>query len=148
MLISGLIAVFLLMLFTPAIAESETKQSTAESTKTRKVDKNRMKRMGKLNLTDEQEKKISAIKTEFSFKMEDIKFEMQKKRFELAEELRKDEPDQKNIDRIIDELSQIQKKRHTLIVGEFMSVRKILTPEQNRFFVRRFVQMMMKSKHY
>lgn len=98
-----------------------------------------------LRLTGDQKKKMQEIRFKYSAKMEDITFSLQRKRFELAEILRQNDPDRKKIDAKVDQLMNLEKQRHRLILDEYFEIRKILNKRQNSFFLRRIIRAMMKQ---
>lgn len=100
----------------------------------------------RFSLNMEQRKKMRQIRQKYEGAMEDLGFDLQRKRFEVADMLRLPEPNREQIDKKIDELLALERKRHKLILDEYFEVRKILTPEQNRFFLRRIVRAMLEEK--
>ncbi len=99
-----------------------------------------------LRLTDEQRDKVQAIRMRFEEKMEDVRFELRKQRFELAYLLRQGEEDRNKIDAKIDEILVLEKKRHKMILDEYFEMKKILTPQQNRIFLRHMIRAMMRER--
>jgi Spy/CpxP family protein refolding chaperone len=95
-----------------------------------------------LKLTDEQQQKLKDIHQQCSNQLEDIQIGNMRRKLELAEEMRKDEPDRKKIDEILMGISQLELKKQKTIMDEFFAIRNILSPDQRTFFTRRFIRQM------
>lgn len=95
-----------------------------------------------LKLTQEQKSKMQEIHQGYSDQIEDIQLGIMKKRLELAEELKKDEPDRKKIEAIITGMLQLEEKKQRIIIDEFFAIRNLLTPDQRKIYVRRFIRQM------
>lgn len=90
--------------------------------------------------TPDQLEKLKAIKMKFDDKREGLMIKVQIKKLELAELLRQDEPDQKKIEAKLDEINAIEGQLHKTMIAEYFEIRKVLTPQQRRFFVRKIIR--------
>lgn len=98
------------------------------------------KAKGGPGLTPEQMEKLKAIHMKFDDKREGLMIKVQIKKLELAELLRQDEPDQKKIEVKLDEINAIEGQLHKTMIAEYFEIRKILTPEQKKFFVKKIIR--------
>lgn len=105
------------------------------------------RRMGKItDLTDEQKEQIKEIKKKYSLKIDNLKFEIKKKRFDMAEELRKENPDRNKLDNLIDQIVENQRKLQKLILDEYFEIRQILNPSQRKFYNHLIIRMLLKGR--
>jgi Spy/CpxP family protein refolding chaperone len=98
-----------------------------------------------LQLSPEQKEKIQAIRNKYSGLLDDVVIEIRKARLEMVTEMKKDNPDRAQIETKLKKVMTLQEKRHQIILDEYFEIRSVLTPEQNRFFVRRFIRSMMRE---
>jgi Spy/CpxP family protein refolding chaperone len=84
------------------------------------------------DLTSEQQKQMSALRTEFFKKQETLRSEMAKKRIEMMEMASKENPDEQSIDKKKQEIWALQDSMRN--EGRAMStkLRALLTPEQKQ----------------
>ncbi|MCD4785469.1 MAG: periplasmic heavy metal sensor [Candidatus Eremiobacteraeota bacterium] len=137
------VMIFIFSLITCLFAQAQDK-STAESKKKavrkKRTGENRMK------FTDEQKEKLKKIKQKYGDNLEDLQFKTMKKRIELVEEIRKENPDRKKVDKIVQGIVQIEARKQKIIINQFFEIRKILNPDQRKMYVRRFVRQLLKMK--
>lgn len=134
-----LLAAFLIPVFGMALAQEKKPVAKAD-------DKKRDDFNNRLQLNEEQKAKMKEIHDKFGEYLEDIKFALGKKRFELADELRKDDPDRKKIDALVQDISTLETKRQKLFIDEFFEIRAALNAEQKKFYIRRFIRQMMRVR--
>jgi len=116
----------------------------AESKK-KKV-RQKSKHQDRMKFTEDQKQKLKSIKQKYGNKLEDLHFKTLKKRIELVEEIRKDNPDRKKVDKIVGELINIGTQKQKIIIDEFFEIRNILTPEQKKMYVRRFTRQLLRMQ--
>ncbi|MCE1246673.1 MAG: periplasmic heavy metal sensor [Firmicutes bacterium] len=95
-----------------------------------------------LKLTDDQQQKLKEVHQQYNNALEDIHISSMRRKLELAEEMKKDEPDRKKIDELLITINQLDLKKQKTIMDEFFAIRKILSPEQRTFFTRKFIRQM------
>lgn len=87
-----------------------------------------------LNLTTDQIKQIEQFRNEFLKEQIDLRAAMQKMRIDLQELLRADDPDQKAINSLLDEIQDKELTMNKLRVAHHLQVRELLTDEQKALF--------------
>jgi len=85
-------------------------------------------------LDDAQREAIDNIISESREEMDDIKDELSRKRFELTELMRSDEPDPSAVELKIAEIAELQHELEQMIAEQMMEVHSVLTPEQAELF--------------
>lgn len=83
-----------------------------------------------LNLTDEQIKKITDIRTQYFDKMLTLRNDLAKLNFELRNLYLQNNPDQKLIDDKISKIKELKDKMLSLKQEEFEKIKGVLTAEQ------------------
>lgn len=109
-----------------------------------KTDENGHIILEKFRLTDEQKKHIIDICQKYSDEFEEIRFTVAKKKFELAQELRKEDPDRKAIDEILQALSSQESRKQKLVIDEFFDIKQVLNKNQQVLYTRRFTRQLMR----
>lgn len=102
-----------------------------------------------LSLTDEQEKKITAIMADKQSKMERKGIELERASLDLREELLKDNADINRVKGIIDKKASVQGEIEFLKIKGDLDIKAVLNKEQFekwRMIVQSRAQMMMKAK--
>ncbi len=94
----------------------------------------RMRLHERLDLTAEQESKLSGIRSVHQKQMIDKRAELQKIRLSLQEEMRKDTPDMQAIENMIKEQESIRTNLQRARVTHWNDVREVLTPEQREIW--------------
>jgi Spy/CpxP family protein refolding chaperone len=145
------LAVFLALMNYPAyVVKGQEEKPSPKATPSAQPTKEMGKGKGKFGkfpiLSPEQKEKIKLIRDKFEDLTGDVQFDLKKKRFELADELQKAEPDRKKIDAKINEMLGMERKHYKLIIDEYFEIKKVLTPQQSQIFLRRFVRSMMKER--
>ena len=120
-------------------------QDNPPASKKKKV-RQKSKHQDRMKFTEEQKQKLKSIKQKYGNKLEDLHFKTLKKRIELVEEIRKDNPDRKKVDKIVGELNNIWTQKQKIIIYEFFEIRNILTPEQKKLYVRRFTRQLLRMQ--
>jgi Spy/CpxP family protein refolding chaperone len=138
-----MLAVFVLItLLFPSQAFSQVKRGQRTGQKMGQ----RMERPeGQMQLSTEQKEKIGLIRNRYSDLLDDVVIEIRQARFEMMAEMRKDNPDRPRIEAKLSKVMELQEKRHKIFLDEFFEIREVLTPEQNKFFVRRMMRNMMRE---
>ena len=88
-----------------------------------------------LDLTDEQQVKMEKLSLEHRLANIDLRAEQKKLRLAMKEELLKDQPDKKALEKIAKSIAANHEKMQMSRVAHMLDVRKILTPEQWKMFV-------------
>lgn len=142
------IAVFCIFIFIfsliPCLFAHAQDKSKVESKK--KAVKKKKTGTDRMKLTDEQKEKLKKIKQKYGDNLEDLQFKTMKKRIELVEEIRKENPARKKVDKIVQGIVQIEARKQKIIINQFFEIRKILNPDQRKMYVRRFVRQLLKMK--
>lgn len=86
------------------------------------------------NLTDEQKQKMKVIKEEGKKKLEPMRAEMKDIRNKMAELKTADEPNQKEINLLVDKSASIKAEMEKVRIDGELKFRQILTPEQLQVF--------------
>jgi Spy/CpxP family protein refolding chaperone len=92
----------------------------------------RMRKM--LSLTDEQVKLLEQDREELHKTLAPVSDELEAKRTELFTVLNADNVDTTKVDTLINAISLLQAKMERTIVGHSVTIRKFLTPEQQKKF--------------
>ncbi|UCH09337.1 MAG: Spy/CpxP family protein refolding chaperone [Fidelibacterota bacterium] len=87
-----------------------------------------------LDLTKEQQEKITDLRTDFQKEAIDMRADMQKLRLELQEQMRTDKPNRKAIEATVDKITAQQNAIMKARVNTHLGVREVLTPEQREKF--------------
>ncbi|MGB8958372.1 MAG: periplasmic heavy metal sensor [Candidatus Aminicenantales bacterium] len=91
-----------------------------------------------LCLNGQQEKCIKDFRSAFDSEISDIQARMQEKRRAMVEELKKGSPDGATLDRLIEEMSQLQAEIQKKAVLNLLKEKEVLTEEQKATFFRLF----------
>lgn len=91
-----------------------------------------------LCLNGQQEKCIKDFRFAFDSEISDIQARMQDKRRAMVEELKKGSPDGATLDRLIEEMSQLQAEIQKKAVLNLLKEKEVLTEEQKATFFRLF----------
>lgn len=91
-----------------------------------------------LCLNGQQEKCIKDFRFAFDSEISDIRARMQDKRRAMVEELKKGSPDGARLDRLIEEMSQLQAEIQKKAVLNLLKEKEVLTEEQKATFFRLF----------
>lgn len=86
--------------------------------------------MQKLDLTDEQSKKIEDIRYQHQKKAIALRADLESGRLDLGRLMRADQPDRRAIEAQIDKLSATRTTLEKDRVGQLLEMRAVLTPEQ------------------
>lgn len=86
--------------------------------------------MEKLNLTDEQSKKLDDIRYQHQKKAITMRADLEGARLDLGRLMRADTPDRRAIEAQIDKLSAARTSLEKDRVGQMLEMRAVLTPEQ------------------
>jgi Spy/CpxP family protein refolding chaperone len=87
-----------------------------------------------LNLTEEQETKLTALRTEHQKAMIDKRAALQKARLDIRTEMVKDQPDMQAIERMIKNRETLRSEMQLNQVKHWNEIREILTPEQREIW--------------
>lgn len=83
-----------------------------------------------LNLTPEQRQQMKEHHQASREEMRSLREKMKENRKALAEELKKENPDRRNINRIASQMKEVQGEIIDQRIDNFLEMKKILTPEQ------------------
>jgi Spy/CpxP family protein refolding chaperone len=92
-------------------------------------------RMG-LGLNDEQQMKMEKLSLEHRLATIDLRAEQAKLRLEMKEEMLKDEPSRKTLEKFAKGIAANREKMQMSRIDHMLDVKKVLTPEQWKIFVR------------
>lgn len=92
---------------------------------------------GGLDLDAEQQLKMEKLSLEHRLATLDLKAEQQKLRIAMKEELLKDAPDKKALEKYAKSIAANHEKMQMNRIAHMLDVKKILTPEQWKMFVDR-----------
>ena len=95
-----------------------------------------------LDLDDEQQVKMEKLSLEHRLATIDLKAEQKKLRLAMKEELLKDQPDKKALEKIAKSIAANHEKMQTGRIAHMLDVKKILTPEQWKMFVSHHYEKM------
>jgi Spy/CpxP family protein refolding chaperone len=90
-----------------------------------------------LGLDDEQQMKMEKLSLEHRLATIDLKAEQMKLRLQMKEELLKDEPDKKALEKFAKSIAANHEKMQMSRIGHMLDVKKILTAEQWKMFVEK-----------
>jgi len=136
MILTGVIVFLCAFMFAPYYAFAQQEKPKPENTPKSGGFKNFAK------LTEEQQQKLKEIHQLYSNTLEDIRLGSMKRKLELAEEMKKDDPDRKKIDEILNSINQLELKKQKTIMDEFFAIRGVLSADQRKFFTRKFIRQM------
>ena len=91
-----------------------------------------------LCLSGQQEKCIKDFRFAFDSEISDIQARIQEKRLAMVEELKKESPDDATLDKLIDDISQLQAEIQKKAVENILKEKEVLTDEQKAAFFRLF----------
>ena len=91
-----------------------------------------------LCLNGQQEKCFKDFRFAFDAEISDVQARMQEKRRALVEELKKGAPDGATLDKLIEEMSQLQAEIQKKAVLNLLKEKEVLTDEQKTTFFRLF----------
>ena len=102
-----------------------------------------------LNLTEEQKEQLRALDREFMKTEIKMNAEIDILKLDLEDQIESDKPDMRKIDKIVDEISQIEGKMMKARIYSLLEKRKVFTEEQwsklkdlsKRRFLRKMKQM-------
>jgi Spy/CpxP family protein refolding chaperone len=86
--------------------------------------------MEKLNLTDDQSKKLEDIRYQHQKKAITMRADLESARLDLGRMMRADQPDRRAIEAQLDKISQARLVLAKDRVGQMLDMRAVLTPEQ------------------
>lgn len=84
----------------------------------------------KLGLTEEQKEKVQSIRSGAEKEKIRVQAELQIKQIDLQEELEKKTVSEKKVDKLIDDIAQLQKKMLENKIKTMLALKKVLTPQQ------------------
>lgn len=90
----------------------------------------RMDYISELNLSKEQLAQVRELQRESRKKAVEIKGKIQLKKIDLDEEMQKDKPDQKLLEKLIDELTALHAQQYKAMLESRVKVMSLLTAEQ------------------
>lgn len=102
----------------------------------------RMDYVGELNLTKEQLAQVKDLQRESRKKAVEIKGKIQVKRIDFDAEIQKDNPDQKLLEKLIDELTALHSQQYRAKLESRVKMMTLLTPEQKQKLSERSVMGM------
>ncbi len=89
-----------------------------------------------LGLDDEQQMKMEKLSLEHRLATIDIRAEQAKLRLEMKQEMLKDEPSRKTLEKFAKSIAANREKMQMSRIDHMLDVKKVLTPEQWKMFVR------------
>lgn len=92
----------------------------------------RMDYVGELNLSKEQLAQVKDLQRESRKRAVEITSKMQVKRIDLDEEMQKDKPDQKLLEKLIDELTALHAQQYKAKLESRVKMMSLLTAEQKQ----------------
>lgn len=96
-----------------------------------------------LKLSTEQQEQIKKIRHTFQKKVIQQRAEIQLKELDLRELVESQSPNEKEIEKNIDELHRLQAELQKLEIRQMLAVKKILTPEQQKALENKMKQKKM-----
>jgi Spy/CpxP family protein refolding chaperone len=122
---------FSLMACLPVIVHAQTAAPTARPTDVPAVHLSRKELMEKLNLTSEQKKALRKNRAAYRKKNAELDGQLKVKKVELESEMEKPDYDEAKLEKIADEIGDLQgTKIKEKIKSELTVEKKILTPQQ------------------
>jgi len=101
-----------------------------------------------LDLDDEQQVKMEKLSLEHKLAGVDLRAEQMKLRLQMKEEMLKDEPDRKTLEKFAKSIATNHEKMQMSRIAHMLDVKKILTPEQWKMFVNHHHEMRgMRGEH-
>ena len=88
-----------------------------------------------LSLTDEQIEQLREKRTEMEEKTRDLQIQLQEKRNSLMEMMKAGEPEEAQIDGLIEEIGMIQIALEKQVIHHMLGERTLFTPEQRKKFL-------------
>lgn len=88
-----------------------------------------------LDLTAEQKVEMEKLKLEHKLAGVDIRAEQAKLRLEIKEEMMKEEPSKKALEKLAKSIAANREKMQMMRIDHMLDVRKVLSPEQWKVFV-------------
>jgi len=104
--------------------------------------------MQELGLTDEQKEKLKEMKDAQRESGKEIRAQQREKREEMRKELEKTEPDLTKINKLIDEMAELDKQKTKNRVQGILDMKKVLTPEQYKALNEKFHEKMKEKKKF
>lgn len=92
----------------------------------------KMDYISELNLTKEQLAQVRELQRESRRKIVEIKSKIQLKRIDFDEEMQKDKPDQKLLEKLIDDLTALHAQQYKAMLESRVKMMSLLTPEQRQ----------------
>lgn len=89
---------------------------------------------GELSLSPEQIASLQEYRTMFLAELDSLSAQLAAVRTQLVKELWQDEPDRARISQIVDQISVLQSSVQRKVIDHLLSVKGILTPEQQEKF--------------
>jgi Spy/CpxP family protein refolding chaperone len=89
-----------------------------------------------LDLDDGQQVKMEKLSLEHKLAGVDLRAEQMKLRLQMKEEMLKDEPDRKTLEKFAKSMAANREKMQMNRIGHMLDVKKVLSPEQWKIFVR------------
>ncbi len=89
-----------------------------------------------LGLDDEQQMKMEKLSLEHKLATVDMRAEQAKLRLEMKQEMLKDEPSRKTLEKLAKGIAANREKMQMSRIDHMLDVKKILTPDQWKIFVR------------
>jgi Spy/CpxP family protein refolding chaperone len=89
----------------------------------------------KINLKPNQIQRMQGLRLSFEEEVETLRQQMEEKRLQLIDEVKNPSPDLKYIDRVVDELSELQGEVQKKTIRNLLKDKELLTPgQQERYF--------------
>ena len=98
----------------------------------------------KASLSESQNKQLASLKLDYKKQVYPLKLRLKQAKLELAELIATDKPNQRNIDKKIDEIVKLKAEKMRIKVAHKIAVRKILNSDQQVLFD---LKMMKKAFH-
>lgn len=98
----------------------------------------------KLGLTDEQQDKVQSIRMNAEKEKIKIEAELRIKQIDMQEQMEKKSVNEKEISKLIDAISDLQKKMLENRIKTMLALKKILTPEQQEK-LKKFMEQRMEK---
>lgn len=92
----------------------------------------KMDYINELNLSKEQLTQVRDLQRESRKKVVEIKSKIQIKKIDFDEEVQKDKPDQKLLEKLVDELTALHAQQYKAMLESRVKVMSLLTPEQRQ----------------
>lgn len=92
----------------------------------------KMDYINELNLSKEQLAQVRDLQRESRKKVVEIKSKIQIKKIDFDEEIQKDKPDQKLLEKLVDDLTALHAQQYKAMLESRVKVMSLLTPEQRQ----------------